>query len=44
MTVYMDTGTQKKLKKLADSEKRSLSKQVEVLIESYEKKNTNDKR
>ncbi len=38
MTIYIHDETEKKLRKLAEKERRSLSKQIDTLIESYEKK------
>ncbi len=38
MTVYIHDSTIKKLRKIAEKERRSLSKQIDTLIEAYEKK------
>ncbi len=38
MTIYIHDETEKKLRKLAEKERRSLSKQIDTLIEAYEKK------
>ena len=37
MTLYIHESTEKKLRELAEKERRSLSKQIDTLIEHYEK-------
>ena len=38
MTIYIHDDTEKKLRELAEKERRSLSKQIDTLIEAYVKK------
>ena len=38
MTLYIHDSTEKKLRELAEKEKRSLSKQIDTLLEAYVKK------